>query len=53
MKLNKVLFVRLHVKTKFEVFSPPIGILYIISYLRKKRPDIKIELYDMVLNGVQ
>ncbi|MFW5781674.1 MAG: B12-binding domain-containing radical SAM protein [Candidatus Muiribacteriaceae bacterium] len=48
---NRLFFIRLFENTEFEVFSPPTGILSIISYLRKIIKDLDIVLYDMVLEG--
>ncbi|MFW5781677.1 MAG: B12-binding domain-containing radical SAM protein [Candidatus Muiribacteriaceae bacterium] len=47
--MKSILFVRLLEKIPHGVFTPPLGILYLISPLREVYPDIKISIFDSML----
>ena len=47
--MKKILFVRLLEKIPYGVFTPPLGILYLIPPLKESYPKIKTKIFDSML----
>jgi len=50
--MPKILLVKVGHKTARQKFGQPLGIMYLAGYLRKFMPDARIELIDMLPEGL-